>query len=106
MQRNCCWCIGDADCFVPQYSDCGQLLIRAYLRLSELSADASSDLYVNDENKKGVKDYKKNKLSFCVDTSEKIRPVNLWVFDISDILLLILGQLFSLAGLIWQSLRP
>jgi hypothetical protein len=91
--------------FVPQYSF-HTLLIKSYLRLSELSADVYSDLYVNDENKKGVKDYKKNKLSFCVDTSEKIRPVNLWVFDISDILLLILGQLFSLAGLIWQSLRP
>lgn len=89
--------------FLPQYAF-HDLLTRSHLELAGMAAEVFH-ARIKNLSRQSAKDLD-DLFQYCAESSDKTELGDLWVFNIRDIFLLILGQLLSLTGVLWQSLRP
>jgi hypothetical protein len=87
--------------FLPQFAF-HALLVRSYYKLTDVALQEYFYLKFHYHEKESAK----KMIDYCLTASEQIKPKDLWVFDINDIILLILGQVVSLAGTVWQAFHP
>jgi hypothetical protein len=87
--------------FLPQFAF-HVLVIRSYHGLAHLAACE----YVRLAGSSAESARSIRLLEYCTETSENVKPKDLWVFDVSDVVLLFLGQMVSVAGTLWASVRP